>query len=242
MEVASIPKSTRRRSKRKPKRSHPDFPLWPHPSGRWCRKIKKRFHYFGKVADDPDGKAALEHWLRDKDDLLAGRPPRSPEAREGLSVGSLCNHFLTFKTSLLNSGELAERTFQRYHNTCKVVVETFGKTRLVDDLRPEDFQELRSTLAATWGPVGLANEIQTVRSLFKYGFEAGLLDKPARFGPAFKKPSAKVLRLNRAKAGPRLFERDELLKAMEHATVNGKAMILLGINATLRNTDLALLL
>jgi len=96
-------------------------------------------------------------------------------------------------------------------------VGAFGKNRLVDDLRPEDFQRLRAVLAASWGPVGLANEIQIVRSLFKYGFEAGLLDKPARFGPGFKKPSAKVLRMNRAKAGPRLFEREDLLKVLDTA-------------------------
>jgi hypothetical protein len=129
-----MPKSTRQRSKRKPGKPHPDFPLWPHPSGRWCKKVRGKAWYFGKVANDPKGEKALASWLAVKDDLLAGRAPRPTEARDGLTVGALCNHFLTFKTGLLNTGELADRTFQRYHRTCKVVVEAFGKTRLVDDL------------------------------------------------------------------------------------------------------------
>ena len=61
----------------------------------------------------------------------------------------------------------------------------------------------------------LSNEIQRVRSIFKFGYEAGILDKPVRFGPGFKKPSAKVIRQNRAKAGLRMFEREELLALLE---------------------------
>jgi len=40
-----------------------DFPLWLHPSGRWCRKIAGKFHYFGRDKD-----AALDKWLRVKDE------------------------------------------------------------------------------------------------------------------------------------------------------------------------------
>src|SRR5262249_49674028 len=56
------------------------------------------------------------------------------------------------------------------------------------------------------------NEIQRVRSLFKFGFDAGHMAAPVRFGPGFKKPSKKVLRLHRASQGPRMFERGEIKK------------------------------
>jgi len=64
-------------------------------SGYWCKKIRDRVFYFGKVADDPKGKAALEIWLDQKDDLLAGREPRTKT--EGLTVADLCNQFLAHK-------------------------------------------------------------------------------------------------------------------------------------------------
>ena len=41
----------------------PDFPLFPHATGRWAKKIRGEFKFFGKVADDPNGEAALELWL-----------------------------------------------------------------------------------------------------------------------------------------------------------------------------------
>lgn len=49
----------------KPKPPYSGFPLWIHPSGRWCKKIRGRAFYFGKVADDPRGEAAIELWNRD---------------------------------------------------------------------------------------------------------------------------------------------------------------------------------
>jgi len=53
-----------------------DFPLFPHQAGYWAKKVRGRLVYFGKVVDDPKGQAALDKWLEQKDDLLAGRVPR----------------------------------------------------------------------------------------------------------------------------------------------------------------------
>jgi len=226
-------KSTRRRKPRKPTKPHPDFPLYAHASGRWAKKVRGKVHYFGPW-NDPQG--ALERWLSEKDDLLAGRTPRVQG--NGLTVAELCNRFLTHKRLLVDSGELAPRTFQRYYSNCALIVGTFGKTRVVDDLAADDFQRLRATMTKRWGAVAVANEIQMTRSVFRYGYEAGLIDKPIRFGPGFKKPSAKTLRQARAANGPRMFTPEEICTALEHATVNMTAMILLGINGGLGNTDL----
>ena len=101
----------------------------------------------------------------------------------------------------------------------------------------DDFRRLRAAVAKVWGPVRLGNEIQRVRSLFKFAYDDGLIDKPPRFGADFKKPSAKVLRKARAARGLRMFEREELLAVLAVATVNAKAMILLGINCGMGNSD-----
>lgn len=234
-------KHTTKRRARKAGKSPPDgFPLWKHPSGRWCKKVRGKAHYFGRIDKDPDGTAALEKWLEVKDDLLAGRSPRS-KSKAGPAVADACSGFLEFKEGLRDSGELAPRSFDRYYKSCQLIVDTLGKERPIDDLLPADFQRLREVMTSRWGPVAVANEIQMVRSVFKHAFESGLIDKPVRFGPGFKKPAAKVLRKNRMKNGPRMFERKDLLRALHHAGPSMKAMLLLAINGGLGNTELAFL-
>ncbi len=220
------------------RKPHPDFPLFPHSRGYWAKKVCGQLRYFGKVAADPKGQRALAKWLDEKDALLAGREPRAATP-ETPAVKDVCNAFLSHKKDLLAAGELTERTFAEYHATCARLVKAFGRIRPVDDLTAEDFRRYRAQIARHWGPVRLATEVQRVRSVFKYGFESGLLDKPIRSGPDFKKPSAKVLRKNRADAGPRMFEREELLALLAAAGSNLKTMILLGINGGLGNSDVA---
>jgi integrase len=221
-----------RRLNLKPKKPYRDFPLFPHATKRWAKKIRGRLHYFGPW-EDPD--AALAKYLQQKDHLHAGRTPRVEP--EGLTVRDLMNSFLNSKRHLLETGEIAAQTFQDYYLTCRSIVDAFGRERLVVDLASDDFERLRANLANHWGPVRLGNTVQRVRSVFKFGYDAGLIDKPVRYGPAFKRPSKKVLRLQRAKNGPRMFERDEILLMLLVAGPALEAMILLGVNAGLGNTD-----
>ena len=37
--------------------SRPDFPLTPRPTGRWCKKVKGKLHYFGHIEKDAKGEA-----------------------------------------------------------------------------------------------------------------------------------------------------------------------------------------
>src|SRR2546421_10769334 len=93
----------------KPAKPYPDFPLFPHATGRWAKKIRGQMVYFGPWAD-PDG--ALAKYLEQKDALHAGRKPR--EVSAGVTVKELCNLFLTAKLALVESGELTNRSWQDY--------------------------------------------------------------------------------------------------------------------------------
>jgi len=236
-----MPNSTTPAKASKPGKPRPDFPLFPHATGRWAKKVRGSLLYFGKVADDPQGEKALTAWIEEKDYcLVRGRRPAAGTTA-GSSVEDVCNQFLAHKESLLNAGEIAQQTYGEYLATGKRIAKCLGHKTPVDTLVADDFRQLRAGIAKEWGPVRLGNEIQRVRSVFKFAYDSGLIDRPPRFGADFKKPSAKVLRKVRAARGLRMFERDELLAILSAATITARAMILLGVNCGLGNSDIELL-
>ena len=81
--------------------------------------------------------------------------------------------------------------------------------------------------------------IQCVRAVFKHAFDAGLIDTPVRFGPGFKGPSKKTMRLHRARQGPQLFTAEEIRRLLDAAGTSMRAMMLLGINCGFGNSDIA---
>ncbi len=216
----------------KPEKPYAEFPLFPHAAGVWAKKIRGKMHYFGPWAD-PD--AALAKYLEQKDSLHAGLKPR-PDSN-ALVVKALVNEFLNHKTALMDAGELSPRTWEDYKVATDEVVSQFGKNRVVADLGPDDFAALRNRMTRKWGPHRLGKTVQCVRSVFKYGFDSGLMDKPMRFGPGFARPSKKTMRLERARQGPKLFTAEEVRRLIGAAGQPLKAMILLGINAALDNGD-----
>ena len=195
--------------------------------------------YFGPWTDGPDrgAQAALDEYERQANDLHAGRTPR-PKAK-GLTVAELCNRFLTVKRHLIDTHELAPKSFADYFRVCKRIVDNFGRQRSVVDLGPEDFAKLRSALASKMGPTALFNEIGRIRVVFKFGVDEGLIDRALRYGQGFARPSRKTLRKVRAARGPRMFEADELRKLIDGAAQPLKAMILLGANCGFGQTDVA---
>ena len=223
----------------KPKKPRPDFPLTPHPCGLWCKKVRGKLHYFGSWTDDCKGEAALDRWLADKDDLLAGRVPRSRAAEDAPTLADLVVKFLETKGILRDGGEFSPHTWEAYSAVCDELLAAFGARRLLTDLLPEDFQQLRAKWAEKWGPVRLGNEINRARVVFNYAYKNRLVPAPILYGEGFRRPSRKVLRLARAEKGPRMFEAAELKKMINGAGQPMKAMLLLGINAALGNADIA---
>lgn len=229
----------------KPAKPYPDFPLFPHATGRWAKKIRGKLHYFGPWAD-PDG--ALAKYLEQKDALHAGRTPR-PDNRT-LRVKDIANLFLNAKDEAVKAGELSPRTRADYGSIMDMMVQGFGKHKPVTALDPQDFTALKNKLATRNGPTRMCTVVQVIRCAFKFAYESGVLDSPMRFGPAFKRTSKKTLRLHRAKQGPKLFTAPEVRALVYGALVVGKdgpelvqpgaqvkAMVLLGTNCGFGNAD-----
>jgi integrase len=225
------------------------------------KKIRGQIYYFGAWARKVDGKLvpiegedgwkpALEEYKKVADDLHAGRTPRGSEGE--LTVGELCNRFLTAKVRKVEAKELTSRLLAEYKEVTDLCVKQFGANTVVEKLTATDFADLRATMAKKWGPVRLGNSITRTKSIFKFGFENGHMERPVRYGSEFVKPDKSVLRRHRAKSAPKMFEAEELRSLIDGKDVEGengkeriapdvalRAMILLGVNLGFGNMDCA---
>ncbi len=222
---------------RHPKPS-PDFPLFPHASNRWCKKIKGKAHYFGKVLpDDPKGEQALQRYLDTKDDLFAGRTPRAKS--DVLVLGDCVNLWLDAKRTRLGSEDLTFRTWEDYRLIGAIVVETIGRSVPVSHLGPRDFGKLRDVLSKRWGPTKLRNNMQYVRGIFNWAKAEGLIAETPLYGTQFEKPAAKQVRAVKSAKGQRMMTPAEIRELLATASPNVKVCILLAANAGVGPSDLA---
>lgn len=253
------PRKRRKKGDLRPKKpvGFPDFPLYAHPLGYWSKKVNGEILHFGRWGRVVNGKLtplpydaswreAYANFKARIDDPNLGRGPGTvvtaerPDSGE-CTLGKLCDHFLDAKRQRLKSGEIGQRMYDEYKSITDLLIEKFGAKRLVDDLVAKDFEALRDAMDNRWGPVRLGNGVTRVKTVFKYGYETGLVEKPVRFGPEFVKPSASVLRKHRAKNGKRMLTANECQKLLAAADAQMKAMLLLGLNCGFGNHDVATL-
>lgn len=218
----------------KPAKPYPEFPLFPHATKRWAKKIKGRFHYFGPW---DDWQAALEdyqykvHWLQQ------GKtpPPRNVDA---LTVDDLVNHFLDHREAKLNNGELAQVTFNDYKAAGVHLIETFGRYADIEGLQPSDFAKLRARLAERYCLSALGQQMQRCKSIFNFAYKNRHVDKPLRLGVSFEKPTrAAVLREKQSKPA-KIFTIEELRTLYHAATPQVRAFMLLALNGGMGNGDI----
>ena len=214
----------------KPYRS---FPLTPHRSGQFCKKIRGKIFYFGKV-DNPD--AALKRYHEHCRDLHSGKSTRV-ERTDEITVAELANRFLAAKDRKREIGDIEAATFVEYHRDCELFVTFFGKGCSVPSITRHNLAEYRDFLSRGANATTLSNRVGNARSIFKFAYDKDLIDKPVRFGDEFKRPERRVIRRAKAKAGRMHFLADEIRLLITGASPGLRAMILLGINCGLGNKD-----
>ena len=237
---------------KKPKKPRADFPLTPHPNGRWCKRIRGRLHYFGRW-DDPDG--ALVEYLEQKDDLYAGRVPR--RSQDALDLAYALDHFLSSKKADLQEGRIVPRTYWELDRTCERIADCLGDSRLLTDIDPNDLIRLRLELGKGWkkkdstgngqvktkaqlSPTTIKGELTRARMVFLHVNEY-LAQKPIVYRKALRSPSRRQLRQIVNERGPADFTAKQIKVLADAASPQLRGMIYLGINCGFGNGDCAML-
>ncbi len=180
----------------KHKAANADYPLRWHPRSGWCKKIKGKVIYFGKV---PPGEA-LQRYHHEKDFLERGELPPAYDPN-AITIRELCNEFLAEKEGHVESGELSRLTWGGYYRACGHLMRHFKPHRQVANLHPADFAAFRRKLAKGRGAVSLKTEITRIKSVLKFASDNELIGQPIRYGNSFAPPRRNVIRKAQHAAG-----------------------------------------
>lgn len=220
------------------KQGHPNGLYVHKASGRWCKVVAGKRFYLCHVKDDREGVKSYDLFVLKKHEVETGAKVH------GLSDGctkvvDIADAWCQRMRDLVKSGERSQRTLDEYLATGQFVIDHFGKARNADSLSPDDFRRLRSKLAMRYGINGLNKRVVQVRTMFKFAFDEGLIEKPVQYGQSFDQPDAKSLRKHRRNAGSKDYTADEIRSMLKVANATRQAMILLGVNCGLGNSDIA---
>ena len=213
----------------KPSKPYPGFPLYPHASGKWAKKVKGRMFYFGRWEDPLAALAEYESMVG------LGSPRDSGPYPLSLAV----QEFLDEKQNAVDNGELVERTLSEYRMTLARFEKHVGK-RSAFALTPDDFSSFRSWRAKTLNPVSTGNEVTRIRSFCNWLRSRKKI--PIELPDDFKKPGRMVLRRLKREKGRELFSQNDIHLILDEAGVHLRAMVLLGINCGFGPGDCASLL
>lgn len=224
---------------------YPEFPLTPHPSGRWRKVYKGKAHYFGPLDDWQKAQERFEHeWPY----ITTGRPipPREGEApaKGIITVEDVVNDYLVAKRELLDNGELSPRTFADHIRTGKFILAAIDRNRDIETIGPDDFAALRKKLAV--GRKGRRRSLLTLgilitrcRSVFTFAVNVGHRKSALLYGVSFDKPTARAMEISDKDKPKKRYTAAQCRSLIDAAPVQLKAMLLLALNAGMGNTDVA---
>ncbi len=173
-------------SKKKPAKPYPHFPLFAHASGKWAKKISGKIEYFGRW-EDPLG--AVAEFKRLYADGGGG-----PTTKTYLCLYDGLNEFLVAKEDSKIAGSLSRESFRDYKQTCKSLIRHFGEDADINAFSPSDFAWYKRERSKQLNLVSMGNEIQRVRTAFKWLRRSKLIDDEPEYGPDFRKPTALQIR------------------------------------------------
>lgn len=220
-----------KQKKQKPDKPYPEFPLFAHACGKWGKKIAGKIEYFGRWEDPTGALAEYKRLYADEVGTLS--------VKTYLSLYDGLNEFLVAKEDSKIAGSLSEISFRDYKQTCKSLIRHFGEEADVSKLGPSDFVRYKRERSKQLNLVSMGNEIQRIRTAFKWLRQSKLILDEPEYGPDFRKPTALQVRKHRRNLGSKCYTPEQIQRLLDECGVHLKAMCYLGLNCAYGPTDIA---
>lgn len=203
------------------------FPLTLHKTGQYCKKIKGKIYYFGV-----DKTLALQRYFDQARYLHSGHTPAIHPEKELFPLGYVSNLYMDHQLSKAKAGEIKYRHISNQKFILKDFVRFCGTNRSVSDLSTIELQNYRKKLIEKYtSPNTVNNAVATIKALFHWAVENEVIDR----GPNLKA----IKKITNIKSERPTFTIEHIKLLLEHADLQMKAMILLGLNCGFGCTDCA---
>ncbi len=203
------------------------FPLTLHPTGQYCKKVKGRLYYFGT-----DKQQAFQRYLEQAAYLHTGKGCRPKSANDSPSVKMLCNLYLDHQESRVTIGEIKPRQLSDQTRLLRDFVKFIGPNRVVSNISTIDLQNYRKKLIKAGNkPNTINNHIAAFKAMYNWALNNEIIETSPNL-KAIKKTVA-------AKEERPIFSASQIHELLEHANIQMKAMIWLGLNCGFGCTDCA---
>lgn len=252
------------RAAKRPPKPYPDFELFPHVKGYWCKKIDGQHVPFGRwELPDPhgaapgayerswrDAKARYHKHLEDQANgvLLAGRPER-------LTVEALSDAYLAHHLSRAQgrSAEIKQGTFCELRHNVLAFRDFVGRTSTIGELERFDPTRARESkvmqyiedLSQRYGWYAYNKRIGAISGMWDWAEDPirGALGRPFRLRSLFKKREKKLKRREKQRRteerGKMCWTPEELQAFFTHAWQPLRAQVKLCYFAAYGNSDIA---
>lgn len=216
------------------------IPLFLHASGQWAKKIKGKTWYFGT-----DLQAALERYAMERLHLEAGvdirnlPPPKPIEPIQGIGLGEGIDLFLSACEAKVARGELSKLSLIDYRLTLALVTASLDRGIPIQSTTPSQWASVYGRIAANKNATTINGEVARVRACFNWLLRNRYLDREPCFGSSLDRPTKSQMRKAKAASGKSWFEASEIRSLLEASRPSLRAMVLLGVNCGLGNSDCA---
>ncbi|HBJ34079.1 MAG TPA: hypothetical protein DDZ51_04810, partial [Planctomycetaceae bacterium] len=213
-------------------------PLFLHRNGQWCRKVKGKAFYFG-----PDLDAALLRWAHSKDHILAGEPPPRKDGKPTLA--ELANLYLADSRQRVKAGDCRADHTAQVKVVLDIIVGAVGGTAKPDTMTPAAWSKVRSACATTKAgkpsaQVTLKMRLSKCRAFLNWCTKQKHVNS-VDAGDALAPPAKRLIKREENARGDRLWEAADLRKVIAAASIELRAVLLLGINGGMGSLDIAML-
>ena len=204
----------------KPEKPYEKFPLFPHATGRWAKKIKGKHVYFGPWND---WEGALERFHN------YAKPSR-------FTFGGSVVEYLTSRSEMEEVDKITARHLTDIRITLSKVVKSIGARKILSSIESREWGRWRRDLERTNKHVSVAGHLRRLRAFLRWAEREKIANFPLT--DQLHLPTRKELRRERSKRPAKLFMPEEIKRIMPYGG-QLKAMILLGLNAGLGPNELA---